>query len=398
MEEVVTSEGECIPLFTGDPFLSFKQRLNINFASAKSDDKTADTSPLISGRLAYSDRYRRPEKLKNAKSSFQFNTTLNLTRFVQAQKFKLRTPHIRPPHLLTPLALAIEADENWFKEEVPLKKATNLLIGPWTKYAYAMSRPLSRHLSRYLWLVDAVLDRALTNSSRDGLSRPLRTKYYSLQEIEFYWEFDCENPITYVSAALPKIRSASSRFFEGQVEIQRIEQTASITEYQSPSIKAKIAKGTWLRCYAKTTRRVRFEIVLDSDIIGQLSNGQTATSRTELCSKVEVLANYSAKKLNPILGLLNGPPKPISTLSAIRLLSEINLATGDPYLAEAIVGSLVVFDRVALYGNSPFKDAIHNLRDKGVLCTVVPKSRNYSVTPAYRSALDQLKHSFSALS
>lgn len=395
MEEVKTPEGECIPLFSGDPIVSFKQRLNIKFASANDDNKMANVSPLIAGRVAYSDRYRRPEELKGATSTIQFNASLNLTRFIQAQKFKLRTPVVRPPRLLTPRCLAIDTDMSWFKDEVPLQKSTNLLIGPWTKYADALARPVRTHMSRYLRIVEGVLDRALRRSTRDGVTPPSRSKYYSLQEIEFYWEFDCDSPIQYVTGALPKIRGMSDRFFEGQVEIQDDAQAVLITEFQSPSIKAKIAKGTWLRVYAKTTRRVRFEILLEASVIGSKGGGQTAATRKALCDKIGVLSDYSASKFNPILAALQRSPSPSSTLTAIRLLSEINLCANDPYLAEAIIGSLVCFDRVALYNNSPFKTAVHDLRDKGVLCTVIPRSRNYSVTPSYRAALEQLKRSLS---
>ncbi|MFY0648005.1 hypothetical protein [Sulfitobacter geojensis] len=390
-EEVHTPEGECIPLFSGDPIVSFKQRLNIKFASANNDNETADVSPLIAGRVAFSDRYRRPEKLKGARSTIQFNASLNLTRFIQAQKFKLKTPHIRPPRLLTPRCLAIDTDMSWFKDEVPLKKSTNLLIGPWTKYADALARPVRTHMSRYLGIVEGVLDRALRRSTRDGVTPPLRSKYYSLQEIEFYWEFDCDSPVQYVTSALPKIRSMSDRVFEGQVQIQDDARAVLITEAQSPSIKAKIAKGTWLRVYAKTTRRVRFEILLEASVIGSVAGGQTAATRNALCDKIGVLAEHSANKFNPVLALLQRPPAEPSTITAIRLLSEISHCAKDPYLAEAIVGALVSFDRIALYNNSPFRGAVHELRDRGVLVTVIPRSRNYTVSEKYRNAIEQLK-------
>ncbi|WP_271950352.1 hypothetical protein [Ruegeria faecimaris] len=394
--DVMTPDGELLPLFTGDPFLSFRQLLNIRFNSAQVDKNTADVSPLISGKVAYGDRYRRPEALRSATSRIQFQTSLNLTRFVQAQKFKLRTLTDRPPRLLTPLVLAISADEAWFRDETPLTKATNLIVGPWTKYAYASSRPLEIHVSRYLRLVEGVLNRALLEATPEGATRPLREKYYSLQEIEFYWEFDCESPIAYVVSALPKVRSLASQFFEGEIETQNRDQTSLDVLHQSPSIKAKVGKGTWLRVYAKTTKRVRFEVVLEANIIGEKSGGQTAASRNALCSKISELASYATSKLNPALAVIQAPPAPLSTFPAIRLLSEVNRHSTDQYLAEAIVSTLVSFDRISLYSNSPFKESVHRLRDMGVLKTVVPRSRNYTVTDEYRTALEQLRLNFSS--
>lgn len=389
----MTPDGECIPLFTGDPFLSFKQRLNIRFKSAASDNKMADVSPLMAGKIAYTDRYRRPTRLAPVESSVQFNTSLNLTRFVQAQSLRLRTRIDRRPHLITQLLLAISADPTWFKEEQPLVRATNLIVGPWNKYSFATSRTATSHFARYLRLVDGTLDRALEMSVPENVQSPIREKYYSLQEIEFYWEFDCDSPISFVMNALPKIRSMTSRFYEGGVSVQSLDMSPLETEHQSPSIKAKIGKGTWVRVYAKTTRRVRIEVVLEASIIGQKAGGQTASTRKQMCAKLDALSMYATSKLNPVLAALHEPPHAPSTISAMRLLSEVNRCSPSTFLAEAIIGALVAFDRVSLEPNSPFKEAVHLLRDSDVLRTVIPRSRNYTVTDTYRPALEQLKRS-----
>ena len=287
--------------------------------------------------------------------------------------------------------MAIDPDPDWFRNEFPLVNATNLIIGPWTKYAYARSRSPKIHLARYLRLVDGVIGRALSEATPENARNPSRVKHYSLQEIEIYWEYDCDSPIQFVIGALPKIRSIGSAIFEGNRDISDAHEISVGTEHQSPSIKAKIAKGTWLKLYAKTNRRVRFEILLEANIIGQTASGQTASTRAELCEKLDALTIYAAGKLNRVLPVVLAPPAPASTLSALRLLTEINRCSRDPYLAEAIVGALVGFDRLSLYNNSPFYDVVHDLKSAGVLRTVIPHIRNYVVTDGYRHALANLR-------
>jgi hypothetical protein len=392
LQEVVTAEGVCIPLFSGDPIFSLQQHLNIRFSSPNNDDENTGVAPLVSGAIWYADRYRRPEALRHATSRVHFQTSLNLTRFVQAQKFKLRTPLNRRPRLFfSSLAMAIEPDEAWYKEERPLVPATNVIIGPWTKYAYAMSKSLEQHFLEYLELLDELLSQSLTNSTPENVEVPLREEHYSLQEIEFYWEFDCDNPITTVIEFLPRLRSVGSTFFEGLKEIDPPTDISGGADRQSPSIKAKIAEGTWLKVYAKTTRRIRFEIELEAGIIGKKACGQTADSKASLSAKIGPLKQYATDKLNAIIPVLLAPPLPQSNLPALRLIHEIVRACGDPHLAETIIGSLVAFDRVTNYRNPPLKDAIQRLSSREVLKTVVPGSRNYVVQSEYEQALKALK-------
>lgn len=391
-QEVETAEGEIIPLFKGDPIYSFRQKLNIAFAAPKDDAKNKGIAPLLVGEIWYADRYRRPMSLNDAASRVHFKTTLNLTRFVQAQKFKLRTRVDRKPRLLTGLVLAVDPDESWFADEWPLVPATNIIIGPWMKFAYAKSKSLHEHFVRYLSLVDGLLDRSLKQATPEASpSLPKREKHYSLQEIEFYWEYDCDNPIEVVSSMLSKIKRLGSVAYEGSVDVEYPQRASSKVDFQSPSVKAKIAQGTWLKVYAKTSRRVRFEIELKSEIIGKQANGQTAKSRRALGRKITPLVQYATQQLNSVLPTLIAPPVPRSNVPALRLMSEINSVCEGPHVAEAIIGALVTFGRVSLYNNSPFKDPVHILRDKGVLTTVVPRSRNYVVTDEFATALEQLR-------
>jgi hypothetical protein len=393
MQNVISAEGEELPLFIGDPITSFQQHLNIAFASPTNDEKHTGVGPLVSGEIWYADRYRRPASLRRATSRVHFKTSLNLTRFIQAQKFKLRTRTDRDPKLVWELALAIDPDESWYSNERPLVPATNVIIGPWTKFAYAKSKPLEQHFLEYLELLEELLSFSLTQATPEGVEAPLREAHYSLQEIEFYWEVDCDNPIPTVVGFLPKLRSIGSIIYEGVREIEPPTEISSGINMQSPSIKAKIAEGTWLKVYAKTNRRIRFEIELEAAIIGKRAGAQTADNRHVLSEKISPLARYASDKLNTFLPVLLAPPMPQSNVPALRLIHEIVRACDDPYLAETIIASLVAFGRVSNYRNPPLRDAISQLSSKKnqVLKTIVPRSRNYVVVPEYEPALESLR-------
>lgn len=391
--QVMTAEGELIQLFKGENLLSLRQRLNIQFNSSKSDRKNTGTAPLISGHLAFSERYDRPEALREATSRVQFNTSLNLTRFVQAQKIKQKSRLDRPPRLLTPLVLAIDIDTNWFAHERPLVPATNLIIGQSRKYDYAKLKTPSQHLGRYLWLADAALTRAFEDERADNIPAVQRVKYYSLQEIEIYWEFNSDSPIRFVQSIIPRVKSLGDQFYDGEVEIDPnfASSFGSAVDYQSPSIKAKLSKGVWLKIYAKTDRRVRFEIELESSVIGQRSRSQTASTRNALCSKLPALIDFATSRLNAVLPHILGADAAPSTASPLRLLSDFAKFTGDPDIAETILAALIVFDRISLYNNSPLMPYVHKLRDKGYLRTVKSGSRNYVICDEYRGTLKKLK-------
>jgi hypothetical protein len=387
--EVFDSDGQTLPLFHSIQSKSLYGKLDVRFATAISDDKVTGRSPLISGRLEKSGRYRPHESLANARLQFSFACTLNLTRWVQAQGLK-RITRLNRPRIATEYVMAIAPDPAWYEEERPLVPSTNIIIGGLKRYGYAKGYPLERHFANYLRTTSRLLTNSIAQLPLDGHQTPVRERYYSIREIEFYWEFDHNSPISYVWNIIRPALGLSDRGFLGSREIEN-----SSVELigQSPNVKVMLGKGTWLRIYAKTDRRVRFEVLLESSAIERLQGARGGNSFQSIARMLQGLRDYATEKLNEVLPRLNRDASTSSTATAMLLMSEVQRACPDHHLAEMIVSALVCFGRIAPYNNDPARDAIDKLKKAGVLEPIRSRSRICVVTERYEQALDQLRRS-----
>lgn len=160
---------------------------------------------------------------------------------------------------------------------------------------------------------------------------------------------------------------------------------------QSPNVKVMLAKGTWLRVYAKTDRRVRFEILLESSAIEKVSGPRGRNRLRSIASKLVDLRQHASLKLNEVLPMLNQGFSTKSTATALLLMSEIQIASPDHHLAEMIISALVAFGRIAPYKNDPVRDTVERLKRAGVLQPIKSRSRICVVTSEFSAPLEQLR-------
>lgn len=379
------NDGHSINLFRPGLSTSLRSQPQVVFSSSVGRDQLSQTEPLVSGRLAWSPKHR-PSQL-TATPRILFYASINLTRFVQAQRIA-RYSRLDRPRLHSGISLVSTPSKDWFRFETPLSPATNLIAGPDRKFGYATRYTAAEHLTRYLRELDHLLENCVASSLGEVEVATKREKYYSLREIEIYWDFDVPSPIDFVVSITPKLRTLSHKIFEGAVPMPPSEQSIA---YQSPSIKVQLAKGTTLKVYAKTDRRVRFEVTLDQAALSKHLGARTSKTRHSLVKKTEPIVRIAARELNAVLPIIMADSPAPSTLSTTELLFEIVRCSENQYIAETIVSSLVCFDRVAPYANDPVKASVHKLRDAGVLRPVKPRSRNYCVTDPYRGPLERLK-------
>lgn len=232
--QVETTEGEVLPLFNGHVVESIHGLRKLKFRTNPKTDSTIKSAALVSGAVQQVNwRYSATSRRPNETTRISFATQLNLTRFLQAQVLK-KTRRISQPKLAASYVLGIEPDAKWYTNEYPLLPATNLIIGDFTKYAFALKQPRTVQLHRYLRLVMGLLGRVMANAFDGEEASFERFPSYSLKEIEFYWEFDHASPIDYVVSIRPDVIAASVIFSE------RIFQYNDITleiKGQSPCLK-----------------------------------------------------------------------------------------------------------------------------------------------------------------
>lgn len=390
--EVFDRNGEVIPLFNSFNLAGLAGSFDIRFATARTDDKNIGQSPLIAGKMEKPSRYTKFDKLDGTSFQLSFACTLNLTRWVQAQELK-RITHLKRPRLASGYVMAMAPDEKWYADERPLVPSTNVIIGSPKRYGYAKRHPLEIHFANYLRATSRMLNRALASSPSDGQRMPTRQRYYALREIEFYWEFDHDSPISYVWKVVRPALTLSARGFHG---IREYGDPFSEVVGQSPNVRVLLAKGVWLRIYAKTDRRVRYEILLESAAVSKILRRRTAGSFQSIARSLGSLRTAATAYLNDVLPVINQGPPASSSHTALVLLSEIQRACADHHLAETIAGALVAFGRVTPFNNDPLRSAVDKLKKAGILEPIVPRSRHCVVTSHYREPLERLRQSLSA--
>ncbi len=386
--ELITSHGEPIKLFNSVIIERLWQFKRMKFSKNPTKDSLTEPSTLISGSCARAPTNNRAVTVRpDEKGRICFLTQLNLTRFTQAQQLK-KVTRLDRPSIASEHVLQIEPEPSWYEDEIPLMPATNVIIGPNKKYAYALKSPRTTQLRRYISLVQDILQNVVANAFRDGSARAEEFPFFTLRAIEFYWEFDQPSAIDYVISLRPRLEAQADDIIE---DLYPVDIPSFRLKGQSPSFKMKLTKYISLKIYAKTNRRVRFEVEFRDSAINTHSGNRTSETIEGIVTLIPKLATEAAKRLNKVLQSIAPLSVPASSLTALQLMHVITREARHPYVAEAIIAALVSFGRIAPYNNDPLRETIHRLRDRNVLEPQVPKSSVYVVTEAYRESLERLR-------
>jgi hypothetical protein len=392
--EVTTPSGTPLPLFKGELIDGPTAFRNLKFAKNKTTDSLTAPHILIAGAgqlVSWSTQRsaRRPDE----KARIRFRTQLNLTRFLQAQDTKritrLDRPAVSGGHKLT-----IEPDPSWYEHEIPLMPATNVIIGPDRKYAFALNENRTTQFARYAGMVDQLLTHEVAQAINRPSAQAQFLPSYTLHGIELYWEFDQQDAISYVVRLRQSLLTASRDLTEDTYPVNN---PSVRVEGQSPSYNIKLTKFSSLKVYAKTNRRVRFEVSFRHDGIstatkvGRINGRRTHQTLDGVTALLPLLASIAARHVNCLLQSSAAGPPPPSNHTALQLALAITREAGHPYVAETIISALVALGRVALFKNDPLRDAVHRLKERGVLRTSPPGSPTYVVSDEYREPLERLR-------
>lgn len=161
------------------------------------------------------------------------------------------------------------------------------------------------------YLEDFTEDEARLLSLMDSVpSSANTTPFYpwSLQEVEVYWELDCENAVSRVEALQP--------FLKGAASSSEAKFYSFGTGRNSPSLSLALSSGAKLTIYAKTDRRIRFETRFDVSKNSQLlrrphptspekeTTSKTALTVDKLAEIIDHLRQRAEKETNRIFDFL----------------------------------------------------------------------------------------------
>lgn len=170
----------------------------------------------------------------------------------------------------------------------------NVLIG---SRALSFARPEAWpiHLRRYLDVIEFELEQefrraavALGNGRREEDCYS-RVPYYVLKKVETYFEFSARNPTQVLRLLAPSLESLARRFHSRKFPMGLWEPD---NDQDATRVLLSLGGGRTLRVYAKTTHRLRFEIIHDT----------TKASVHRLFNAIRsVRTNWSANSCAPLM-------------------------------------------------------------------------------------------------
>ena len=240
--------------------------------------------------------------------------------------------------------------------------------------------------------IDRGLHLLLERAAND-VSIPIqRSCFYSLKSVETYWEFRHPDPIAFMTALSPIFRSLgkSGRLIDYRIENSGEAFPRDGLEYNSPCLTIDLRADASLKIYAKTNRRVRFEITT--------KHARDPHTATHLYDIVELIFNYSrnAAALMPqIMSNLFATISPIvDQMPPHSLLTAIVSATEDEAEQQTLASSLILTGMYEKVPNQAINAAIDRLKQRGVIMPIRRGSRCYRLGNAYQRARAALRDTF----
>ncbi len=336
--------------------------------------------------------------------------SLNLQRFIRHQPLKRGPSKPWSYHLARQITdpsvhgdeFSFDGQDNW----LPMGDV-------WERFSKR------NHLAKYLSLVTDRVDSEITRACKfvSGLDRvkadepdtcqwDCEQQTYHLSTVETLWEFPSENPIgdvLEIGAKLMHLTKAG-----GTAKISQFDFMETGRVLNSPCFSIPIAAGVRLKLYAKTNKRIRFEIVQSglrkhkSDLLKEA--GISVESGIRSWEKIPVvlkaLRERAAKHMNRLMDELRkskGTKGP--SYSVAKILAEVAASVPPTIFKEerlAQIQTLLIW--LCYYKGyrgtlkrGPYAKALATLAGRGVL--KFDRSRQfYVLADSYAKAADALAH------
>lgn len=377
------------------------------------DNKQRQEPPLCGGHCLF---YRNTAPLPVTGDIYhraKLRLSLNLQRFIRHQ------PQQDNP--LKPWKYRLqkrrEKRSSYGNEEISLDGEDNWIpdTAEWRKFA------AREHLGNYIELVEDQFASELTRATKfvKVLNKSDEEDWYgpgwelnpsfALQKVETFWEFPSENPILdalEIGSKLMHFTNAGGKVTNYEVKGE-VEENKEISRvYNSPCFSLPIAENVILKLYAKTNKRIRFEIVhtkLRKQQTALLSEAGILPKDGEqpwenIPALLRVLRKRAAEHMNDIMAHLRVEQAPnLVAKSVVELLSEIaNAAPPSIFQNTRVARIQTLLIWLCYYRGyrgdikkGVYAPALAKLKERGVL-KFDKKRQFYVLTDAYKQAADAL--------
>jgi hypothetical protein len=226
----------------------------------------------------------------------------------------------------------------------------------------------------------------------NAVSKPT-DRSYRLRRVETYWEFSSPDPIKAVIDIYPLLKSFTER------EVQRrhyplVRRGEDLKQHHnSPVISVLVQGGVELVIYAKTNKRIRFEVRHNLDVKKTLNSAHpvvAVSSRGELFPLFDEVRTDAAKVLNNVFRHMHSKGSyPSESLSTGRFLLDFVRALDGLKGADALLSMLIHNDKIIMDENT--REQVMALRQAGILEAVPRNNKRANVlTDKYRKAVSLL--------
>jgi hypothetical protein len=349
--------------------------------------------PLFGGELNFTSYVRSGP----TKSDLKFDLDFSVSRFARGQE-PLQSPLDTSPALFArPLPCpqgeySLDGSDNWL-----LAGAQDRQFSP-AYWEHFEEESLSLINATVQARVYDALREAIPNSSLSGdIGACL------LHSVEPYWEMACERPVfTLKTGIIPLLKNFGVNF-----AVTEYQPPSSVRETPSgkgkcPSVSIEMAGGgIFLKVYAKTDRRLRFEVAFDleknpapieriSAETGERTRSRQADDIGEMRGFLSILRQKAAHIMNRAFSFMRSQATIIPNQpDEVQMIFEIAGAVKNRFIAMTIMDLLRVRGSIASTGwPKPMKSALRALAKAGILDW--SRDKLYRATPRYSQALRTL--------
>lgn len=356
---------------------------------------TNGASPVVAGRLVTNFLNAPSAVGRQVKASTYLDGKFNPTRWIVAQR-PIPNSSGAKVECNRPFSFAISPKADWRRFEIPYLDNNNVIIGDDSRFGYARSKPVEEHLRDYVthttnWLNTQLIENGLADLVA---SQPIE---FLLGDIEFYWELSTRDPIGLIELLEHYITAISAEkgidpfnvdFDLSEHRAGSEDKTASDNRSSlvrsSPSFWFDGRRGVRFKFYAKTNRRVRFEVSLSSYYRPAAVRRRRFFDITTLIDGVKFLKLDAVEMMNSILddALASVPhDQPLITPKDFKSIIVGNSDNVD--IARSILEDLRLSRRVAPYPKDPRYPTLKRLKKIGVLERPKSAPRVFTLVRSY---------------
>ena len=253
-------------------------------------------------------------------------------------------------------------------------------------YRYAASKTAVDHLHDLIRSILETITAWLRNCLHIGNNRVLCYPTFALAKAEWYAEFRTHDPRRHVTRFIPILLR------QGRVgNVYRRRLTGQIRTFgkHSHAMQIELANGVRQTTYAKTNRRIRFEIKYGRTCYRRLVGHRSRLTVQQFTAALNALREHAERELPRILSALatGVQPAPQGLTREDLILCIGHLADPLP-IAEEIYCSLRDTGRVVVQNGSELRLSLDVLRREGVLRYV--RHSVYTFTEEFEAALREL--------